>query len=75
MATKATILATGTVKWFNSEKGYGFIQASDGGDDVFVHITAVREAGHDSLAEGQKVRYELAQRDRGRVAAANLQIG
>jgi CspA family cold shock protein len=66
-------LATGTVKWFNMQKGYGFIQPEDGGKDVFVHITAVQRAGLTSLNEGQKVKYEVA-RDRGKEAAANLTV-
>jgi CspA family cold shock protein len=65
-------MAVGTVKWFNAQKGYGFIQPSDGGKDVFVHISAVERANMGSLKEGQKVSYEIA-RDRGKEAAANLQ--
>jgi CspA family cold shock protein len=64
-------LAIGTVKWFNAQKGYGFIQPQDGGKDVFVHISAVERAGLGSLNEGQKLKYEIA-RDRGKEAAANL---
>ena len=64
-------MATGTVKWFNAQKGYGFIQPSDGTKDVFVHITAVERAGLGTLAEGQKLSYEVA-RERGKEAAANL---
>jgi cold shock protein len=66
-------MAIGTVKWFNAQKGYGFIQPSDGGKDVFVHISAVERAGLGSLNEGQKVSYEIA-RDRGKEAAADLRI-
>ena len=65
-------MATGTVKWFNSVKGFGFIQPSDGGQDVFVHISAVQRAGMDGLAEGQKLSFEV-QNERGRSAAVNLQ--
>lgn len=65
-------MATGTVKWFNSQKGYGFIEPSDGGKDVFVHISAVQRAGLDSLEEGQKVNFEVVT-ERGRTAAGNLQ--
>ncbi len=65
-------MAVGIVKWFNTTKGYGFIQPEGGGSDVFVHVTAVQRAGMDKLSEGQRVRYELV-RDRGRVAAGNLQ--
>ena len=64
-------MATGTVKWFNKVKGYGFIQPSDGGKDVFVHITAVERAGMDTLNEGQKVSYEMMT-ERGKTAATNL---
>ncbi|MDX2144965.1 MAG: cold-shock protein [Rhodospirillaceae bacterium] len=64
-------MASGTVKWFNKVKGYGFIQPSDGGKDVFVHITAVERAGLDSLNEGQKVSYDLMT-ERGKTAATNL---
>jgi len=66
-------LAIGTVKWFNAQKGYGFIQPQDGGKDVFVHISAVERAGLGTLSEGQKVKYEIA-RDRGKDAAANLSL-
>ena len=66
-------MAIGTVKWFNAQKGYGFIRPDDGGKDVFVHISAVERAGLGGLAEGQKVKYEIA-RDRGKDAAANLAL-
>ena len=66
-------MATGTVKWFNSQKGYGFIQPTNGGADVFVHISAVERAGMDGLNEGQKLNFELEQGQRGRVSAVNLQ--
>jgi cold shock protein len=65
-------MATGTVKWFNAQKGYGFIQPTNGGKDVFVHISAVERAGMDGLAEGQKLNFELEQGQRGRVSAVNL---
>jgi CspA family cold shock protein len=65
-------MASGTVKWFNSTKGFGFIQPDEGGSDVFVHISAVERAGLRALDEGQKVSYEL-QTERGRTAAVNLQ--
>jgi CspA family cold shock protein len=65
-------MATGTVKWFNPQKGYGFIQPSDGGRDVFVHISAVEQAGLSTLVEGQKVSYDVVTTDRGRTAAGNL---
>ena len=64
-------MATGTVKWFNATKGYGFIQPDDGGSDVFVHITAVNEAGLNGLNEGQKVSYELVTA-KGKTSAGNL---
>jgi CspA family cold shock protein len=67
-------MATGTVKWFNSQKGYGFIQPDQGGNDVFVHISAVERAGLNGLNEGQKVSYELEQdRRSGKTAAGQLQ--
>jgi CspA family cold shock protein len=65
-------MATGTVKWFNAQKGYGFIQPDTSGADVFVHISAVERAGMDNLREGQKLDYELEQGQRGRVSAVNL---
>ena len=67
-------MATGTVKWFNGTKGFGFIQPDNGGADVFVHISAVERAGLGSLNEGQKVSYELEQdRRSGKMAAGQLQ--
>lgn len=69
-------MATGTVKWFNEQKGFGFIQPDDGGKDVFVHISAVERAGLRQLREGQKISYDLeTDRRTGRVAAGNLQAG
>ena len=64
-------MATGTVEWFNAQKGFGFIQPEGGGKDVFVHITAVQAAGLNGLDEGQKVTFEVV-RERGKEAAANL---
>lgn len=64
-------MANGTVKWFNAQKGFGFIQPDSGGKDVFVHISAVEAAGMTGLNEGQKVSFEIANQ-RGRDAAANL---
>jgi CspA family cold shock protein len=64
-------MAVGTVKWFNLEKGFGFIAPQDGGNDVFVHITAVQAAGLTNLNEGQKVSYEVMA-ERGKLAAGNL---
>lgn len=66
-------MATGTVKWFNAQKGFGFIQPSDGGKDVFVHISAVERSGMGTLTEGQQVSYELVtDRQRGKTSAENL---
>jgi len=63
----------GTVKWFNSQKGYGFIQPTDGGKDVFVHISAVERAGMNDLNEGQKVSFDLiTDRKSGKTSAGNL---
>jgi len=68
-------MTTGTVKWFNGQKGFGFIQPSDGGTDVFVHISAVERAGLTGLAEGQKVSYEAkVDKMRGKTSAENLQV-
>lgn len=68
-------MATGTVKWFNSQKGFGFIQPDEGGNDVFVHISAVQRSGLNGLDEGQKVNYEIVQDSRtGKSAADNLSI-
>ncbi len=67
-------MPTGTVKWFNGTKGYGFIQPDEGGADVFVHISAVERAGLRSLNEGQKITYELERDSRsGKTAAGQLQ--
>jgi CspA family cold shock protein len=66
-------MATGTVKWFNPTKGFGFIQPDQGGADVFVHITALEQAGLRSLNEGQKVSYELVT-NKGRTSAGNLKL-
>ncbi|MDG1997395.1 MAG: cold-shock protein [Emcibacteraceae bacterium] len=66
-------MATGTVKWFNPNKGFGFIEPEDGGKDVFVHISAVEAAGIDRLNDGQKVSYEI-QESRGKEAAAELKL-
>ena len=66
-------MSTGTVKWFNTQKGYGFIQPDAGGPDVFVHITAVERAGMSDLREGQKIEYEiLTDRKTSKAAAGNL---
>ena len=67
-------VATGTVKWFNATKGYGFIQPDNGGKDVFVHISAVEKAGLSSLNEGAKVSYEETE-NRGKTSAENLRVG
>ncbi len=66
-------MSTGTVKWFNDQKGYGFIQPDDGGKDVFVHISAVQRSGLNGLVEGQKISYELeTDRRTGKQSAGNL---
>ena len=68
-------MSKGTVKWFNNQKGYGFIEPDDGGKDVFVHIRAVESAGLSTLNEGQKVSFELvADRRTGKSSAENLQV-
>jgi CspA family cold shock protein len=66
-------MALGTVKWFNGQKGYGFIQPLDGGKDVFVHISAVERAGLSGLNEGQTVEFELVS-NRGKTSAENLKV-
>ena len=68
-------MTTGTVKWFNAQKGFGFIQPDDGGSDAFVHISAVERAGHNDLREGDKVSFELvADRKSGKMSADSLKI-
>lgn len=67
-------MATGTVKWFNGTKGYGFIAPDDGGKDVFVHISAVEQAGLQGLQDNQKVTYDLEEGRNGREAASNLSL-
>jgi len=66
-------MTTGTVKWFNGQKGYGFIQPDDGGKDVFVHVSALERAGMRTLNEGQKVSFDLEQGRQGKTSAINLQ--
>ncbi|MEM9168149.1 MAG: cold-shock protein [Pseudomonadota bacterium] len=66
-------MASGTVKWFNATKGYGFITPDEGGKDVFVHITAVQAAGLAGLSDGQRISYELKE-DRGKTAATELKV-
>ncbi len=66
-------MANGKVKWYNSQKGYGFIEPSDGGKDVFVHATALEAAGLRALNDGQEVSYELTE-DRGKTAATELKV-
>jgi cold shock protein len=65
-------MATGTVKWFNAQKGFGFIQPSDGSKDVFVHISAVERAGISNLAEGQKISFDIEAGRQGKSSAVNL---
>jgi CspA family cold shock protein len=67
-------MSTGKVKWFNGQKGYGFIQPDDGSHDVFVHISAVERAGLRGLNEGQQVSYELQRGQQGKTSAVNLQL-
>lgn len=68
-------MQTGTVKWFNSQKGFGFIQPDEGGNDIFVHISAVERAGISSLNEGQKVSFDVvADRRSGKSSADNLRV-
>ena len=66
-------MPTGTVKWFNGRKGYGFIEPDDGENDVFVHITAVQASGMDGLDEGQKLSFDLEEAKNGKTNAVNLQ--
>lgn len=65
-------MPSGTVKWFNATKGFGFIQPTDGSSDVFVHISAVERAGWSSLNDGQKVSFDLESGQKGRISAVNL---
>jgi CspA family cold shock protein len=67
-------MATGTVKWFNAQKGYGFIQPDEGGNDVFVHISAVEAAGLPHPQDGAKIEYELEEDRRGRMSAGSLKL-
>jgi cold shock protein len=73
-AVSGFVMASGTVKWFNGQKGYGFIQPDDGGPDVFVHISAVERAGLGTLKEGQKVGYDLERGRSGKSSAVNLRL-
>ena len=74
LSKRLLVLNTGTVKWFNPVKGYGFIEPEQGGSDAFVHISAVERAGLDALQEGQKVEYELVRGQNGKSAAENLKV-
>jgi CspA family cold shock protein len=74
-STGDAVVALGTVKWFNSTKGYGFIAPEGGGPDVFVHISAVEKAGYSNLAEGARVSYELVSGRSGKMSAENLRLG
>ena len=65
-------MASGTVKWFNAQKGFGFIQPSDGSQDVFVHISAVERSGMGNLSEGQKITFDVERGQKGKFAAVNL---
>jgi CspA family cold shock protein len=66
-------MTIGTVKWFNAQKGYGFIEPEDGSKDVFVHVSAVERAGLNSLNEGQRISFELERGQQGKTSAVNLQ--
>ena len=68
-------MATGTVKWFNATKGYGFIKPDEGGSDVFVHISAVEKAGYTTLVDGARISYELKPGRSGKASAENLRVG
>jgi len=71
---KGIVMSTGTVKWFNATKGFGFIQPDEGGNDVFVHISAVERAGMRNIVEGQKISFEVARDAKsGKLSADNLQ--
>ena len=70
-----TEVAQGTVKWFNPTKGYGFIKPDDGGQDVFVHISAVEKAGYTNLAEGARISFEVTMKRGGKMSAENLRLG
>ena len=74
MTEGLTGMAKGTVKWFNTEKGYGFIQPADGGKDIFVHITAVQAAGLQGLKDNQPIEFELIDGRDGRKSAGQLKI-
>ncbi|MEP9370734.1 cold-shock protein [Mesorhizobium sp. KR1-2] len=74
MLKKGFVMNTGTVKWFNATKGFGFIQPDNGGQDVFVHISAVERAGLRTIAEGQKLSYEMVRDNKsGKMSADKLQ--
>jgi cold shock protein len=75
IAYSEEIMAVGTVKWFNTQKGYGFIQPEDGSKDVFVHISAVERSGIVNLREGQKLTYDIERGQQGKVSAVNLKQG
>jgi CspA family cold shock protein len=73
VTTRRAIVASGTVKWFNPTKGYGFVQPADGGKDVFIHISAVERAGLSTLNEGQQIEFDVVS-NRGKESAENLKI-
>lgn len=67
-------MSVGTVKWFNPSKGFGFVEPTDGGKDVFIHISALERAGIGSLSEGQKIEYELVPGNNGKTSADNVKL-
>ena len=72
---KGIFVATGTVKWFNESKGFGFIAQDNGGDDVFVHFSAIKGGGFRTLTEGQKVSFEIEKGTKGGLQAVNVNVG
>jgi CspA family cold shock protein len=74
-ALRGGVMASGTVKWFNPARGFGFIQPDDGSKDVFVHISALERSDLDGLVEGQKVQFDVERAQNGKLAAANLKAG
>jgi cold shock protein len=71
---RSVVMSSGTVKWFNAQRGYGFIQPDDGSKDVFVHVSAVEQAGLRGLIDGQKLSYDIERGQQGKTSAVNLQV-